>query len=196
MRRYMLAVPLLAAMLASAQHVPRVDPAHALAGAELVAQLRRGGFVLFMRHAQHGGTQTTEPCQHDNLVPEGHDQARIVGTALRALRVSIGTLRSSPVCRAIQTAERLGVGEVRTTADLNPGMDPNIAAARAVLLAQPPPPGTNALLVSHVQSGRNEADRISLEIGEVIVYRPDGRGATAPVARIRVEQWEGLLAHQ
>ncbi|MEQ1518412.1 MAG: hypothetical protein ABL931_18170, partial [Usitatibacteraceae bacterium] len=73
-----------------------------------------------------------------------------------------------------------------------PGHD--LHAARARRLAPPPPRGQNALLVAHLHAGQSERERLTLEIGEVIVFRPDGAGGSEPVARIRLTDWAALLA--
>ena len=54
-------------------------------------------------------------------------------------------------------------------------------------------PDTNALLLGHVQAGNSERERLFLEIGEVIVFRPDGKGAVDVIARIKWTDWEGLM---
>jgi len=144
-----------------------------------------------MRHAKQTAPQP-EACSPANLTAEGRQQAAQVGERLKALAIPVGTIHASIFCRASITAKLMQVGPVQETADLLPSTDPAVQAARGRLLAQPPAAGTNTLLVSHVQGGEKEADRMQLELAEIIVYRPDGRGAAAPVARIAPEDWTAL----
>ena len=172
---------------------PLVDPSGELKDAELVDALRAGGFVLYLRHTETG--RVTRDCVESNLSPAGEEQAKQIGTALRALKIPIGQFESSEVCRVQDTARLLGLGVVQTNEDLNnmpkrPGHE--LHAARARRLALPAPRGTNTLLVAHLLNGASPAERISLEIGETIVFRPDGKGGTNPVARIRLTDWAAL----
>ena len=171
--------------------LPRIDPAQRLEGPALLAALRAGGYVLFMRHAKQTAPQP-EACSAANLTPEGRQQATRVGERIRALGIPIGAIHASTFCRASITASLMQVGRVDETADLLPSIDPGVQAGRRRLLSQPPAAGSNTLLVSHVQGGENEADRMQLELAEIVVYRPDGRGAAAPVARIAPEDWAAL----
>ena len=173
------------------ERFPRIDPAQRLEGKALVTALRAGGYVLYMRHAKQTAPQP-EACSPANLTPEGQQQAARVGERMRALAIPIGAIHASTFCRASITASLMQVGRVDETPDLLPGIEPAIQAARRRLLSQPPAAGTNTLLVSHVQGGESEADRMQLELAEIIVYRPDGRGAAAPVARIAPEDWAAL----
>ena len=170
---------------------PTIDPAQRLEGKALITAVREGGFVLFMRHARQVNPQPQE-CSPAALAAEGQAQAAAVGASLRKLKIPIGEVRASTLCRAGITARLMDVGEVRETPDLLPGTEPAVQAARRRLLAQPPKPGTNTLLVSHVQGGEQPADRMQLELAEVIVFRPDGRGGSSAIARVRLEDWSGL----
>ena len=174
--------------------VPLIDRASALHGSALVEALRKGGYVLFMRHARQGGPQNEAPCTQANLVTEGVAQARKVAAALHELRIPIGAVRASRQCRAIETARLLDVGEVEITQDLNPGIDatPELHGARLKRLAEMPPSGGNTLLVSHGQASSREAEKLQLELAEIVVYRPDGKGGTMPLARIKLEDWDAL----
>ena len=171
---------------------PRVDPAKALEGKALVDSLKRGGYVIYMRHAKYG--KVTEQCTEPNLVPEGEAEAKKVGAAIRERKIPFGSVRASQLCRAIETAKLLEVGPVESTADLNPAKkeDAVAHAARNKLLAEQPKRGTNTILVSHVQNALDTKDEITAALCELVVFKPDGRGGTEAVARIRPEDWEKL----
>jgi phosphohistidine phosphatase SixA len=174
---------------------PPMDKAHQLAGKALVDALRRGGYVLFMRHAETG-TVTAE-CSTSNLTPRGERDAARVGFALKALAVPLDRIISSPVCRVQDTARNLGLGPFEVSEDLanqalRPGFDFN--NAREKLLVMPPSTGKNVLLISHTQGGNNFSQALALDFGEIIVIAPDGKGGRAAIARVRVDDWAGLKA--
>ncbi len=76
------------------------DPALAL-----IDRVRDGGHVLVMRHATTEQTtdeagQVIGDCSTQrNLSAQGREQARTMGAAMRALRVPVGDLRASALCR-------------------------------------------------------------------------------------------------
>ena len=172
---------------------PVVGPANELKGAALVEALRKGGFVLYMRHTETG--VVTEKCEASNLSVIGEENARIVGAALRELKIPVGVVRSSQPCRCADTARLLGHGAVEITEDLNPvapreGFE--IGAARAKRLAEKPAAGTNTVLVSHLHGSRNKEEWLHLQMGEIIVFRPDAQPRAEPIARIPVGGWNAL----
>lgn len=174
--------------------LPLVNPADELKGKALVEALRGGGYVLYMRHALQI-PPTTEKCEGPSLTPVGEEQARKVGEVIRELKIPIGRIRSSEPCRNRETARLLGLGTYEISIDLNPAGDNegiNAGAARQRQLAESPPPGTNTLLVSHIHGSKKKSEWMHLEIAEIIVYRPDGKGAATPVARVRIEAWGEL----
>ena len=173
--------------------LPIVDPAKELQGIALVDALRKGGFVLYMRHTEAGSP--AEKCDENSLSVVGAENARIVGAALRDLNIPIGAVRSSEPCRANVTASTLGVGKVEITEDLNPvtpreGFD--IGAERTKRLNERPTAGTNTVLVSHLHGSRKKEEWVHLQLGEIIVFRPDAHARAEPVARIPVAGWAVL----
>ena len=173
--------------------LPIVDPANELKGIALVEALRKGGFVLYMRHAETGSL--AEKCDENSLTAIGIENARIVGAALRDLRIPVGNVRSSVPCRTYMTAVTLGLGAVDITEDLNPiapreGFD--IGAARTKRLSETPVAGKNTVLVSHMHGSRKKEEWMHLQLGEIIVFRPDANACAEPVARIPVAGWAAL----
>lgn len=182
-----------AAPVPVAPPLPVIDPAKELKGTALIEALRGGGFVLYMRHTQTG--VVTEKCGASNLSEKGEQDARIVGAALRELKIPFGAVWSSEPCRCVDTARAVSVGKVEVTEDLNPvapraGFD--LGAARTRRLTAVPSSGTNTLLVSHLHGSRNKAEWVHLEMGDIIVFRPDGTSHRAPVARIPLAAWAAL----
>jgi broad specificity phosphatase PhoE len=172
-------------------------------GHDLVARLREGGYVVFIRHAATQATQDDprpdldDPSTQRNLSDDGRDQARQLGRAIRRLRIPVGTVLASPYVRTRETAElAFGRDRVRVTRDLLneavPGTDDEDLARRLRrLFATRPPAGQNAVLVSH---GFNlqEATGLSIGEGESAIFAPGDAGRPSLVARITPEEWQTL----
>ena len=83
------------------------------------AALRQGGVVALMRHGDAPGVGDPEGWRIDdcttqrNLSERGRDEARSVGARLRAERIAIARVLSSPWCRCVDTATLVGVGPVQ-----------------------------------------------------------------------------------
>jgi phosphohistidine phosphatase SixA len=172
-----------------------------LAPEAAIDALRRGGYVLYFRHAatdmskNDAGMTSYDDCPTQrNLVDRGRDDARAIGAAVRALGIPIGKVRASPFCRTVETAE-LAFGRAEKTSDARGGParpdDPARYAALRRLLAQPPARGTNDVVVSHGNPFYTLAGPPYLAEGEAAVVEPRGDGFRL-IARIRVEDWAGL----
>lgn len=174
---------------------PPIDDAKSLRGAPLLAALRQGGLILFLRHTQTG--TVTPQCTTSNLSQAGERDARFIGDSIRSLRIPIGRVLSSPVCRVADTARLLGLGAPELSADFSnvpSSPDADLGALRAKRLAEAPAPGTNVMIVSHMQSGKSQAHWIHMDFGEIVVFKPDGQGRSDPIARIRADDWYDLMA--
>jgi Histidine phosphatase superfamily (branch 1) len=170
-----------------------IDPAIELKGPALLAALRKGGYVLYLRHTETG--TVTEQCTQSNLSPNGEEQARRLGASLRALKIPFGLVLSSDICRILDTARLLDLGPVVPTEDLRnrpkrPGHD--FHSARGKRIGEMPAKGTNTLLVAHMQGGDRPEQSIFLEMGEIVVFQPDGKGGAAIVARVRMNEWDAV----
>lgn len=173
---------------------PQMDASKTLTGKTLLDALRKGGYVLYMRHTETG--TVTADCNASNLTPRGERDAARVGAALKSLAIPFERIASSPVCRVQDTARHLGLGAFDAIEDLSntprPGFD--VHAAREKLLAIAPASGKNVLLVSHTQAGNTPSQPISLDYGEIVVFAPDGNGTAAPIARVKVDEWAVLIS--
>lgn len=175
--------------------LPVIAPEDALAGRPLAEALRAGGLVLFMRHAEQVPASDKDDCSRHLLTPAGDRQSRTVGEGLKRLGVPIAEVLASPICRALQTAVLLGVGEPKPEPDLAPPQ-PRVdtGPARTRLLGRMPPPGRNTLLVSHQQGSRVPEQRLMLGLAEILVFRPQPDGTARPLARVAPADWEALAA--
>jgi virginiamycin B lyase len=171
----------------------------------LVRALRRGGYVIYFRHA------ATDPSPDDadpvalsdcdtqrNLSAAGRTQARSLGRAIVSLEIPIGRVLSSPFCRALETA-RLAFGKATRepllenleTAEGEAEREARIDGLRR-LLSTPPAAGTNSVLVAH---GFNIAGAVDVTIdeGEAAIFRPRD-GGFALVATVAPGKWRELAS--
>jgi phosphohistidine phosphatase SixA len=171
-----------------------------LEGAELVEALRRGGYVIYFRHAATDqsqtdtNTQNLEDCSRQrNLTEEGRAQARAIGESFLSLNIPVGLVLSSGYCRARDTA-MLAFGQAEITSDLTGFPDElreqRITALRQMLSA-PPLTGTNTILVAHGFNITNTAG-ITIEEGEAAIFAPLEADGFALVARILPDEWAKL----
>lgn len=132
------------------------------AGVALVQRLRKGGLVLFFRHADTRGM----PCDRSfrvgdrdgqrNISQEGREQSKRIGSALRELRIPVGLpVLAGPVYRARDTAElAFGATNVRVADSLladdyaGARLDWVLAEHRR-LFSEAVAAGTNRVLVGH-----------------------------------------------
>lgn len=151
-----------------------------------VRRLRRGGYIVALRHAATDPTATDmtadlRDCSRQrNLNVEGRHQARAIGSAFRRLEIPVGRVLASPFCRTRDTA-RLAFGHARPSRALLSADffgDGDAAERRRGglrrLLALPPDRGTNTVLVSH-EAAIDAATGVTVAEGEAVIVAP-GRG--------------------
>ena len=177
------------AALATATATPAAGGA--LAGPGLLAALREGGFAIYVRHARTDFSQQdsdlrdlTNCATQRNLSVEGRAQARLIGESIGALAIPIGDVLRSELCRTRETAE-LAFGRATPTPDLTSFASTGSAAEQRArvealrrLLATPPAPGTNTVLVGHLFNIQDAAG-VGLAEGEAAGFLPLGT-AEAP----------------
>jgi broad specificity phosphatase PhoE len=164
---------------------------------DLLAELRNGGFTLFVRHGKSdGGNAAIDRASLLKIVPseyqrsvclneQGRAESQILGQFFSAKKIPIGEVVASPVCRARETAE-LSLGRVDR---LDPSLifpdllapDERHAAQMSVkkLLEQTPAAGTNRMLVSHgavLESIGYES--ASPEQAGMVIFQHTGKGPT------------------
>ena len=189
-----------------------LPPAHSqsLSGRDLVAALRVGGYVILMRHTSSPrnvpdpGHADVENVNHERqLDEEGRASARAMGEALRRAHIPIGNVWSSPTYRALQTIRLARLGPPTTFEELGDGaqsMRADMSGARANWLKSkssvPPGPHENTLIVTHFPniSEAYPHDAVGLADGEALILHPDGRGAAAIVARVKIDEWATITA--
>ena len=182
---------------------PATLPACPLRGDQLVSALRRGGYVLYFRHAataqvpDDADPVVLSDCDTQrNLSAKGRRQARAIGRAIEMLEIPIGRVLASPFCRAVDTA-RLAFGratrepvlENLETAEDEREREARIEGLRR-LLSTPPEAGTNMVLVAHGFNIAAAADVMPAE-GGAAIFRPEQRRFTQ-VAAVTAGGWAQL----
>lgn len=181
-----------------------------LAGKELVAALRHGGYVILMRHASSPRTPPSAAAadaanvQHERQLDEtGRDSARAMGQALRRMHIPVGEVLSSPTYRALETARLAGLGHPRISAelgDLGHSMQADATGARGNWLraraSELPASGTNTIIITHFPNIREAFpdDAAGLGDGEALILRPNGHGDVSLIARVKIDEWPPLAA--
>ena len=176
--------------------------------ADLVPELKKGGYVLFIRHPRTNPDQAdTDPLNLDNikaqrqLSDDGRKQAKALGESFRALGIPVEKVISSKFQRAQEAAKLLAVGEVTTSIDVSEGglvvsTNENQRRAKALrqLLSTQPAKGKNLVVVSHKPNLQDAAGKEfgDLDEGETVVFRPLGDGTFKAVARVKSETWSQL----
>jgi phosphohistidine phosphatase SixA len=173
---------------------------------ELMSRLRHGGYVLVMRHASSPReAPSKDVANSDNAKLErqldeaGRRGAAAMGEAIRAHRIPIGTVLTSPTYRALETVRLARLGSATMVNELGDGGHSmqGITEEQASWLRRKVtevPPLGNTILVTHQPNlsrafpdwGSTVAD------GETVVIRPDGRGGFSVVGRIKMGDWSQM----
>ena len=148
--------------------------------------LQAGGHVVLLRHAvtdpgvgDPPGFQLGNCSTQRNLSEQGRGDARRLGEALRARRVPVAKVLSSPWCRCLETA-RLVFGQ---EAELQPALGnlfgrPEREAAQVAelrRLVSRPVAGGNLFLVTH-GSTTYALTGVSPGTGEMVILKPQQDG--------------------
>jgi phosphohistidine phosphatase len=110
--------------------------------------------LYLVRHAHAVPEGANMPDEQRHLSIEGREVARSVANKLRASGVRLHACLTSPLVRAVQTAELLAQGlgfmhEVETLSALAPGFPPRTVMERMEALADSLGKGAAVALVSH-----------------------------------------------
>jgi phosphohistidine phosphatase SixA len=183
--------------------------ADTLDGPALVSSLRKGGYVIVMRHpsspfkvpdkAQADPANTKLERQLDDT---GRKTAQQMGEAFRKLHIPVGEVLSSPTYRAVESVRLAKFGRPKTLEQLDDGgqsMQSNADNERSTWLRKKvtelPRSGTNTIIVTHTPNLRGAfgQEATGVAAGEAFIFHPNGNKADL-VTRIKIEEWPRLAS--
>jgi broad specificity phosphatase PhoE len=201
-------IKMLLAALALAGCAQMQEPQQAQEGLAVVKLLQAGGYVVVFRHGATNRDQAdTDPLNLDNVAKQrqlserGRQVARDVGAAFKTLQIPLGGVYTSRFYRAVETGRLVSGKDVIATADVSEGgqvvtpiENDRRAEAFRKLVATPPAPGTNTLIVSHKPNILDAfgKDWFDVREGEASVFRPDGAGKYVLVGKLQATDWLDL----
>lgn len=160
---------------------------------ELINLLRKGGYVIYIRHAKTDFSQKDTTADYDNcagqrnLTDEGRMQAKNMGAAFRALGIPVGRVIASPYCRTRETAE-LAFGKYERANHYE-----TAKSMTKDLLAAAPADGPNTIMVAHGFIMRDIA-HVILEEGDAYIFKPTGSNDQGAIARVPSGVWTDWAA--
>jgi phosphohistidine phosphatase SixA len=171
----------------------------------LVAELQQGGYVIVFRHGATNRDQAdTDPLNPDNnakqrlLSEQGREVAKQLGEAFKTLGIPLSQVYTSQFNRAVETGKLLSRGDVTPILDLTEGglvvtpiENDRRAAALKMLVGTMPEAGKNTLIVTHRPNILDAFGKDWFEVkeGEASVFKPDGSGKAALMARVQAVDW-------
>jgi len=181
------------------------SPVREISNAALLAELRRGSYILYFRHTSTDFSRDDVKSRSDDdcanqrpLTDKGRDEAHRIGAAIRELKIPIGKVLASPRCRTLETAMLIfGRAEPAMEARGGPATPENTAryAQLKRIFSQPLPPGTNLVIASHGNPFYGIAGPPYLAEGEAAVVKPLGKDFEV-VGRVRWDAWDTLIKAQ
>lgn len=210
---FLLCVSALAAALTSAASAQQFEPAPTaavgrsaipakkIANTELLAELRKGGYVIYFRHTStdfsrdDSRSKSDDDCDNQRpLTDKGREEARQIGAALHELKVPVGNVLASPRCRTMETA-MLAFGRADRAPEVRGGPavpdNPDRYANLRRLFTTPVKPGANLVISSHGNPFYATAGAPYLAEGEAAIVRPLGKDFEI-VARVKHDAWRAL----
>lgn len=185
------------------------DTVHAqkqLSDADLVATLKKGGNIIYLRHMETDVTATDQNredlsdwSKQRNLTTKGRQHAAAFGHVFRGLGIPVFDIVSSPYCRCIETG-KLAFGKVGISKDLAFAIvTDKVEAARLgnalkVMLGTRPPAGSNSVLVAHSANLQEAANLWPKPEGVAYIFKPLGNGNFEALHKIEPQQWVPLAA--
>lgn len=191
---------------AIALSVTAAADAQSLTDSAVVSALRRGGYVILIRHAsspnQPPDAATANP---DNVNRErqldltGRATATGMGEGFRRLGIPVGEVLTSPTYRAQETARLAGWTSPRTVAALGDrgqsmaAITEQDAVTLRSLVSSRVPASTNRVIITHMPNiAKAFPDIHDVTDGEALVFEPNGGEMPKLIGRIKIEDWPRL----
>jgi phosphohistidine phosphatase SixA len=173
-----------------------------LSGTTLVKELKKGGYIIYLRHgvtAESGEKDVADADLDDcarqrNLSEAGRTQTKGIGQAFRQLEIPIGQVYSSPYCRCIETARNL-FGKAEKTKALHFAIHLRTAERASVtsqllgLLGTPPAAGTNTAMISHTANLQEAVGLWPKPEGVAHIFKPGKDGRFTYVGVMQPDAW-------
>ena len=181
--------------------------AQVLSSNALVSALRKGGYVIVVRHANSPSIlPSKETAAAGNVTLErqvdatGRQDATALGQGLKTLQIPVGEVFASPAFRAIETARLAQLMNPKLQEELGEGGQGGMQAisdAQADWLKERVkhlPKENNTILITHNPNLTKAFPSWGGTVlpGEAVVVDLDARGATRVVGRIKPEEWSRL----
>lgn len=182
--------------------IPRMSDIPGEADPAMVANLRKGGYVIYFRHASTdwgqkdtAGEDFENRAAQRNLSEVGKAEAASIGSAFKTLGIPIDTVYANPMLRCRDTAQ-IAFGKNRVLVELF-RKGPEYRQRRIEILSTPPNAGFNRVVV-----GQQDPliplipglHRDELREAEALVIQPLGAGQYKVVAQVTLADWARLAA--
>jgi len=176
------------------------------ATAAVLQQLRKGGYVLYMRH---GNTDTKHPDNLPNvdlndcstqrpLTKEGRRIAAEVGKEIRKAGIPLGEIFSSPMCRAKESAlaafgEKFKIiNTLMYTSNMSTKEKAPVLEMTRELLSRPVEGKVNRVVVAHAPNLMDIFGYFPKPEATVVIFKPMGDKNFKYIASIAPGQWKTL----
>lgn len=176
------------------------------ATADIIQQLRGGGYVLFMRHGNSDISHTDRLPKVDlndcstqrPLTKEGRKIAAYVGNEIRKAGIPLGEIISSPMCRAKDSA-LAAFGPNFTvdyllmyTSNMSDKEKAPVLEMTRELLSRPVQGKVNRVLVAHAPNLMDIFGYFPKPEGIIVVIKPMGGKNFKYIASIAPAQWKSI----
>ncbi len=172
--------------------------------AELVAMLKQGGYIIYLRHGATDHTQNDQDLsdlracsKQRNLNAQGKQESRLLGNAFKELGIKIDKVLSSPYCRCVDTAlfafNRVEIDmNMRATFATNQAETEYLKRYLTQQLKVPPLAQHNRVLVGHTANLREVTNVWPKPEGVMHIFKPTHQGYQH-MGRIPPSQWNNLV---
>ena len=176
-------------------------PAREMPGPALHAELKRGGYTIFLRHTSTDfsrddvKSRSDDDCDNQRpLTDKGRDEARRIGNELRKLGIPISDVLASPRCRTVEVA-KLAFGNYKIAPEARGGVFTDKPVTRyeglRALFDKGPGAGKITVIVSHGNPFYATAGAPYLAEGEAAIIKSLGKDFEV-IARVRWDGWGAL----
>jgi phosphohistidine phosphatase SixA len=173
-----------------------------ITGKDAISLLKKGGYVVYMRHGVTDHTQDdhfpidlNDCATQRNLSKQGIDESKNVHKSIKKHKINFDKIISSPFCRCIDTA-KYAAGDPVIDNTLYFAVDVK-ADKRALqskrlkeMLSEKPKNGTNRLIVSHTANLKEAANIWPKPEGVAYIFYPKGNGQFEAIGRLEPSDWK------